>query len=75
MAGGEERVPHLQEHRIESLKPNKGDTPMFHVHSIGRKIIYPIGFYYAFFGWENFAISPGKVVGGCWRWKRRWRSL
>lgn len=37
---------------------------MFRVHSIGRKIIYPIGFYYAFFGWENFAISPGKVVVG-----------
>jgi len=58
MAGGEERVPHLQKHRIEDLKPNKGssETPMFYVlHSIDRKIIYRF-ILLCFFGWENFAI-------------------
>jgi hypothetical protein len=62
MAGGEERVPHLQKHRTEDLKPNKGssETPMFHVlHSIDRKIIYRF-ILLCFFGWENFEIGKGE---------------
>jgi hypothetical protein len=55
MAGAEERVPHLQKHRIEDLKLKKcsSETSMFHVRWIARS--FTDAYYFAFWS-GNFAI-------------------
>jgi len=79
MAGGEERVPHLQEHRIEEdLKPEQrlvSETPP-HVSMFTRSFArsFADSYCYVFFGRENFARHLHAIGKGKEREKERERE-
>jgi hypothetical protein len=63
MAGGEERVPHLQEHRIEEdLKPEQRlvseTSPMFLCSLDGSRDHLPIRIATLFFFWSGKFCQP-----------------